>query len=107
MLKSPPAPPPAEISQPGFRNEAGRTTAHANVRNFRKTKYISAKTKIYEGSIFIGIMLGVVWAVGLLFTFKNGGAVVGYTAVFGGIFLAVVISIAIIRRANYTGKCDE
>ena len=107
MLKSPPAPPRAEISQKAFRDETARTTAHANVQHFRSTKYISAKTKIQGGSIGIGIALGAVWLFGLLLTFPDSGEIVANIALFGGIILGLAVCVGVIWRAKHTGKYDQ
>ena len=107
MLKSPPQPPPAEISQYAFREETTRTSAHSAVQQFKKTKYISAKTKIKGGSLIIGAGAGVIWLFGISLIFPNGGDTQANVALFGGIILGAMICIAIVWRAKHTGMYDQ
>ncbi len=107
MLKSPPQPPPAEISQQAFREETTITSAHSAVQQFKKTKYISAQTKIKGGSLIIGASAGAIWLFGIYLIFPNGGDTQANIALFGGIILGAIICIGIIWRAKYTGMYEQ
>ena len=106
LLHFPPAPPPQEITQKALREETQRTSTHASVQQFKRTKYISASTKIKSGSLTTGAVTGGGWFLGWPLVFPHGGDLVANLALFGGIFIGAAVCTGIIWRAKHSGMYD-
>ena len=107
MLLSPPSPPSEEIAQKALKEETLRTSVHNSVQQFKKTKYISASTKIQSGSLTAGGVTGIGWFVGWPLVFPHGGDLVAYVALFGGIAVGVAVWAGIVWRAKHTGMYEQ
>ena len=107
LLQTPPSPPPQPITQKALKEETRTTSTHAVVQQFKKTKYISAATKIKGGSLATGGVTGGGWFVSWPLMFPNGGDIIAYMALFGGLTVGGAIAAGITWRAKHTGMYDQ
>ena len=107
LIKTPPEPPEQEIPQSSFREETQRTLANQSVHDFRKTKYITAKTKIRSGSTITATVTGGTWFLGLPTAISGTSEIVANTALFGGIAIAITVYVSLIIRSKHTGMYEQ
>ena len=107
MLKSPPQPPTAEISQETFRQETRETQTHQAIQHFKNTKYISNKTKINGGSAGAGIVTFFVWLLGIPLITSGTSDLAAQVALWGGIILGIAVASGLRLRASKNGFYEQ
>ena len=107
LLKTPPEPPTQEIPQSAFRDETQRTVTNQSVQEFKRTKYITGKTKINGGSLTTGGISGGAWFIAIPLTFGELGELLSNIALFGAITIAAAVYLGLILRAKHTGMYEQ
>ena len=100
-------PPGKVIPQERFREETGRTQAHGDVRKFKRTRYISPRTKINSGSIVAGILSGAGWFLVWNLTFPEPSQFVTQISVSGSMIAGLLTWAGLMARAKVTGRYDQ
>ena len=95
-------PPSRPISQREFRDETRRTSQVESVREFRRTRFISKRSKVTSGSLFLGIGVSVI----ILFTLASAGAE-GNLLLFPSLIPGAAVGIGVWTRAYVTGAMIE
>ena len=90
------------ISQSEFRDETRRTSQVESVREFRRTRFITKRSKVTSGSTFSGIVVFFV----ALFTFTLLGAE-GNLLLLPSLFLGLLMGFGVWVRAYMTGAMIE
>lgn len=88
--------PGVPIPQAAFKAVTRRTTQSAEVKAFRKTKYLSPRERVGGGAVATG---GVVFVAMLILVGSAGTGLVLLFALLGG-----AVGVGIFLRANHTGK---
>lgn len=95
-------PPGRSISQSEFREETRRTSQVESVREFRRTRFITKRSKVTSGSLFLGIGVSVM----ILFALAFAGAE-GNLLLFPSLIPGVAVGIGVWARAYMTGAMIE
>ena len=95
-------PPRRRISQKEFRNETRRTRQVDSVQQFRKTRFISKRSKIVSGSTVLGVAVFFIFFVLL----AQMGAE-GFVVLLPSVILGAAASFGVWLRAHITGAMIE
>ena len=96
------APPSRPISQSEFREETRRTSQVESVREFRRTRFITKRSKVTSGSFFLGIGVCLI----VLFALASAGAE-GNLLLFPSLIPGAAAGIGVWVRAYMTGAMIE
>ena len=99
---TPLTPPSSRITQSEFRDETRRTSQSASVREFRRTRFITAREKIISGCTILGLMVGGV----VLFSLASLGAE-GMLLLLPSVGLGAAVGFGVWLRAYMTGATSE
>ena len=99
---TPLTPPNRRISQNEFRDETRRTSQSASVREFRKTRFITAREKIISGCFILGAGVSAVLLVGLAYLGAEG-----MLLLLPSVGLGAAVGFSVWLRAYMTGATSE
>ena len=102
VLQKPLTPPRRRISQNEFRNETRRTRQVDSVQQFRKTRFISKRSKIVSGSTVLGVA---VFFIFFLLLAQIGAE--GFVVLLPSVILGGAASFGVWLRAHITGAMIE
>ncbi len=95
-------PPRRRITQGEFREETRRTTQADAVRAFRKTRFISKRSKVVSGCLILGGIIALSVFIALAQAGAGGGIVLLLALIFGG-----AAAFGVWLRAHMTGAMIE
>lgn len=95
-------PPNRRISQNEFREETQRTSQSASVREFRRTRFITAREKIISGCTILGVAVGAIVLFGLASIEAEGLLLLLPAVGLGG-----AVGFGVWLRAYMTGATSE
>ena len=99
---TPLTPPSQPVSSAGFKAETRRTRQSADVQQFRETRFISPREKVVSGSLFLGVVTGVLLLLGL----AQMGAD-GFVLLFPAVVLGATAGFGVWLRAYVTGAMER
>lgn len=99
---APLTPPSRRITQGEFRDETRRTSQSESVREFRRTRFITAREKIISGCTILGVAVGVI----ALFGLASIGAE-GLLPLLPSVGLGGAVGFGVWLRAYMTGATSE
>ena len=100
-------PPGKVIPQARFKEETGRTQAHGDVRKFKRTRYISPRTKINSGSVVAGIIVGASCFLGWSMAFPKPSQFIIEVSVSGSAIPGLLTWAGLMVRAKVTGRYEQ
>ena len=99
---APLTPPYIRVSQREFREETQRTNQSSTVREFRRTRFITAREKILSGCGILGLGVGVLALFGLAYIGAEG-----MLLLLPAVGLGVAVGFGVLLRAYMTGATSE
>ena len=99
---TPLTPPNRRISQKEFREETRRTSQSASVREFRRTRFITAREKIISGCFILGAGISAIVLVGLAYLGAEG-----MLLLLPSVGLGATVGFGVLLRAYMTGAMSE
>ena len=100
-------PPGRVIPQARFKEETDRTQAHKDVQKFKRTRYISPRTKINSGSVVAGLIAGASWFLGWNLVFPEPSQFLTQVSVSGSLIAGLLTWAGLMARAKVTGRYEQ